>query len=334
MDGLHTAPRVDSQTDRLVFDLRNRILHGEFVGGERLTELGLVPLLGASRTPIRIALERLSHEGLLDALPTGGFRVRSFTVAEALDTIEIRGVLEGTAARFAAERLTSVAELAELKLRLADAILHPPVTMDSFARYLEHNDRFPSRVLAAVQEPFALACPGGGCQAPVCGSQLPGVHRRQSGPEHRFCRGRAPPFDCRRDRTSRRLTCRGHCTRACADCALESAEGTRAGRGDEPAAWCGAYHNVDRPRGEPGSLRGSTPSPTARRHWMPAMSQAPRSYVVESVVNASHILEAFTSTAEVLSTARHRRATRAQQGSVFPPPAHTPLSAALLRRPM
>ena len=33
---------------------------------------------------------------------------------------------------------------------------------------------------------------------------------------------------------------------------------------------------------------------------MPAMSQAPRSYVVESVVNASHILEAFTSTAEVL----------------------------------
>ena len=156
MDGIHTAPRVDSQTDRLVFDLRNRILHGEFVGGERLTELGLVPLLGASRTPIRIALERLSHEGLLDALPTGGFRVRSFTVAEALDTIEIRGVLEGTAARFAAERLASVAELAELKLRLADAILHPPVTMESFARYLEHNDRFHRELWRLSKSPSLL----------------------------------------------------------------------------------------------------------------------------------------------------------------------------------
>jgi len=134
--------RFDSQKDRLVFDLRNRILHGGFVAGERLTELGLSPLLGASRTPIRLALECLAHDGLLDRLPAGGFRVRSFTVADVLDAIEIRGVLEGTAVRFAAERLESVEELSELKSRLAKAILDPAVTMESFARFLDHNDRF------------------------------------------------------------------------------------------------------------------------------------------------------------------------------------------------
>jgi GntR family transcriptional regulator of vanillate catabolism len=95
----------DTQTERLVLALRERILHGEFSPGERLTELGLVSLLQASRTPIRLALERLANEGLLDVIPTGGFRLRSFSLVDVWDAIEIRGVLEGTAVRFAAERL-------------------------------------------------------------------------------------------------------------------------------------------------------------------------------------------------------------------------------------
>lgn len=71
-------------------------MKGEFSASERLTELGLVSLLQASRTPIRIALERLANEGLLDPISTGGFRVRSFSTVDICDAIEIRGVLEGT----------------------------------------------------------------------------------------------------------------------------------------------------------------------------------------------------------------------------------------------
>ena len=66
------TPNSDTQTERLVLALRERILKGEFSPGERLTELGLVSLLQASRTPIRLALERLANEGLLDLIPTGG----------------------------------------------------------------------------------------------------------------------------------------------------------------------------------------------------------------------------------------------------------------------
>ena len=142
----HEEGSFERQTDRLVFLLRERVLQGEFTAGERLTELGLVPLLGASRTPVRLALERLSHDGLLDALPSGGFRVRSFTLAEVLDAVEIRGVLEGTAARFAAERLESAAELAHLKSLVEQTAIETPITAETFARYLEKNDRFHAEI--------------------------------------------------------------------------------------------------------------------------------------------------------------------------------------------
>lgn len=131
---------ADKQTDRLLFALRQRILQGEFRPGERLTELGLVSLVNASRTPIRLALERLAHEGLLEKQSSGGFRVRSFSLPEIWDAIEIRGVLEGTAARFAAERLQSPDELHLLRTLNEDAELHTSV--EAFARYLELNDRF------------------------------------------------------------------------------------------------------------------------------------------------------------------------------------------------
>ena len=57
----------------------------------------------------------LEHEGLLETLPGGGFVVREFTRTDIDDAIELRGVLEGTAARLAAERLESEDELEPLR---------------------------------------------------------------------------------------------------------------------------------------------------------------------------------------------------------------------------
>jgi GntR family transcriptional regulator of vanillate catabolism len=94
-----------SQTGRTLLTLRELILKGEFQPGERLSELALVARLRVSRTPIRLALDRLAHEGLLEPSPSGGFVVREFTIEDVWDAIEMRGVLEGSAARLAAERL-------------------------------------------------------------------------------------------------------------------------------------------------------------------------------------------------------------------------------------
>lgn len=89
---------------RAVIDLRQRILSGALPGGTRLFEVPLAEELRISRTPVREAMSRLAEEGLLERAGGGGFLVRSFAMADVIDTIELRGVLEGTAARLAAER--------------------------------------------------------------------------------------------------------------------------------------------------------------------------------------------------------------------------------------
>lgn len=131
-----------SQSDRAVILLRELLLKGTFAAGDRLTELGLAPQLGVSRTPVRHALTRLAHEGLLEELPRGGFRVRSFSVDEIWAAIELRGILEGAAARLAAERLSGPSALATLEQ--LDAVMEHrlPQSLADFVDYIQLNERF------------------------------------------------------------------------------------------------------------------------------------------------------------------------------------------------
>ena len=95
---------TESHTTRAMNELRQRIFSGMLAGGTRLLEVPLAEELGISRTPVREAMARLVEEGLLDRARGGGFIVHSFRFSDVVDAIELRGVLEGTAARLAAER--------------------------------------------------------------------------------------------------------------------------------------------------------------------------------------------------------------------------------------
>lgn len=138
---------VASQTARALVRVREMLLKGEVARGERLSELPLVARLGMSRTPIRLALERLAHIGLLEAMPVGGFTVREFTLAEVHDAIEVRGVLEGTAARLAAERLQHAGELEPVRALCARMEALDRLTVDSFPRYMDHNEAFHAAIV-------------------------------------------------------------------------------------------------------------------------------------------------------------------------------------------
>src|SRR6185436_3139737 len=120
-----------SQRGRALLLLREMIFRGDFQPGERLSELSLVARLSISRTPIRLALERLAHEGLLEASASGGFVAREFTLKDVWDAIEVRGVLEGTAARLAAERLTDVADADQLRRYRDEMVSIQELTMDT-----------------------------------------------------------------------------------------------------------------------------------------------------------------------------------------------------------
>ena len=139
------SERSVSQTVRAQMALRDLILSGSLRPGERISELQAVEITSVSRTPVRLALVRLEDEGLLQAIPSGGFMVKAFSERDILDSIELRGTLEGLAARFAAERGASARSLEPLKECLADLdqlVRQDPISVEAFSAYVTLNARF------------------------------------------------------------------------------------------------------------------------------------------------------------------------------------------------
>lgn len=153
-----STARDASQTERAALGIRDLVLRGDFKGGERLSEVELAERLGVSRTPIRAALQRLEEEGLLEPAQPSGYQVRSFTEADIFDAIEVRGTIEGLAARMAAERGVSRVILDEMKQCLAqiDQILAQDMHRDEqlLTRYSACNARFHTLMLDAAGSPI------------------------------------------------------------------------------------------------------------------------------------------------------------------------------------
>jgi GntR family transcriptional regulator of vanillate catabolism len=147
----------ESQTLRALLEMRELLMRGEFKPGEHIREIPLAERLGVSRTPARLVLERLAHEGLLEARAKGGFVVRSFSLQDILDAIEIRGELEGTAARMAAERLQSCDELAVMRQCIAEVeamLAKPGTVLEAIAVYSPINETFHAELLALAKSPI------------------------------------------------------------------------------------------------------------------------------------------------------------------------------------
>ncbi len=120
---LPAVSRPESLSARTYRTLRDALLRRAIAPGERLIETELAQQLGVSRTPVRDALARLAAEGMADALPTGGIVVRDIQ-KELADIYGLRQVLEGYAARLAAERIEAqeLERLAAISARLRASI--------------------------------------------------------------------------------------------------------------------------------------------------------------------------------------------------------------------
>lgn len=132
-----------TQLEKALLGLRSLIMGGGFPVSTRLPEVALAERLGISRTPLRQAMDRLVAEGLLERIGTGGCRVARFTLEDISDAIELRGTIEGTAARLAAERGADpdLFREAEAVLDRIDAALADPAAID-FDAYVPLNARF------------------------------------------------------------------------------------------------------------------------------------------------------------------------------------------------
>jgi GntR family transcriptional regulator, vanillate catabolism transcriptional regulator len=95
---------MGQQFQRAIASLRSLIISGELEPGERLTEVPLAARLGVSRMPVRMALPALEQEGLLERAGKRGYQVRRIQAGDIADAIEVRGTLEGLAARLVVEK--------------------------------------------------------------------------------------------------------------------------------------------------------------------------------------------------------------------------------------
>jgi len=114
-----------SIADRVYNQLRRRIVAGDISPREEVREASVARNTGASRTPVREALRRLEAEGLISRSLAGAYAVTEVSAQELIDIYELRGILEGHAARLAAERRGRVelARLADVLEAMEDAIL-------------------------------------------------------------------------------------------------------------------------------------------------------------------------------------------------------------------
>ncbi len=108
-----TASEETTLADAAYHELICRITLGELSPGFRLTESAVCDMLGVSRTPVREAMTRLLHDGLLVSLPGRGVVVRELTDRDIEELYCVREGIETQAARKAAERITDD-ELQEL----------------------------------------------------------------------------------------------------------------------------------------------------------------------------------------------------------------------------
>lgn len=109
------SPTSDASLRNKVFNyIKSQIINGAYGPGETLLESRLADELGVSRTPIREAIRLLEMEGLVETTTKKGATVLGISKQDVEDIYMIRQLVEGLAARWAAERLTA-AELKELQ---------------------------------------------------------------------------------------------------------------------------------------------------------------------------------------------------------------------------
>jgi GntR family transcriptional regulator of vanillate catabolism len=139
-----------SQTARATLALREMLVQGRFRPGERMREIPLAKQLGVSRIPLRLALERLAHEGFLEIRPTRGFIAQQFSITDIYDAIELRGSIEGTAARLAAERVKDIREIEPMRAlneEMIAVVRRRKLTLENLALYIDLNSKFHAEIL-------------------------------------------------------------------------------------------------------------------------------------------------------------------------------------------
>src|SRR5689334_19373033 len=126
-------------SDRAYERIRHDVITCALAPGTEISEAQLVAHYRLGKAPVRMALNRLAHDGLVRAIPRRGYRVTEVTLRDIHDVFELRLMLEPAAARMAAGKVNTQ------RLRMFDEVCrsgYEPGDARSTGRFLEANKAF------------------------------------------------------------------------------------------------------------------------------------------------------------------------------------------------
>lgn len=135
-------PLHEEAADRL----RDMIIEGKLVPGERIPEQAVCDRLGVSRTPLREALKMLATEGLVVLQPNRGATVANPSAEEVDQTFRVIGAMEALAGELACEHVDA-ADVAEIRALHYQMVLHR--TRQELPEYFKLNQQIHERIVEA-----------------------------------------------------------------------------------------------------------------------------------------------------------------------------------------
>jgi len=126
-------------TDRAYERIRHDVISCAIAPGTEISEMQLCAQYKLGKAPVRMALNRLAHDGLVRAMPRRGYMVAPVTVRDIHDVFELRLMLEPAAARMAAGKVDTA------RLQALDEICragYQPGDHKSISRFLDANKAF------------------------------------------------------------------------------------------------------------------------------------------------------------------------------------------------
>ncbi|MEM0134861.1 MAG: GntR family transcriptional regulator [Thermoplasmatales archaeon] len=137
-----------TESYRVFIQIRELIMSGEYLPGEKLTEQYISDLFNTSRYTVKIALSKIEEEGLVKLDPYKGYTVAKIDLAESIELLEARALIEGLIGRIAAVKITEN-EIRKLREILQD--MRNSVEEKDFHTYSKLNTLFHETIYAATK---------------------------------------------------------------------------------------------------------------------------------------------------------------------------------------
>ncbi len=141
-----------SAIENTVSKLKSRIKQGYYAPGQRLIERDLERDLKVGRSTVREALRRLAGDGLVVQEANRGTSIRALSRSDVIHIYTVREVIEGLAARLAANNIDTGDNKKRLKAALHD--MRAVSKKNEFLKYMELNEQLHKLIIEISENPW------------------------------------------------------------------------------------------------------------------------------------------------------------------------------------